>query len=433
MAKSLRNGVIPEAAADMSEYRLQYGIPSSSIVSWQEVEMHFPLCNGVEWVGFVDWTIRDFHSYNTEQGTTYNAYLVLDQQNALIDTVKAPYAQDLLRNIAEVTALDAVDWVVCNHAEPDHAGALPEIMAALPNATLVCNEKCRQVLARYFDTSRWKVRIVAAGETLSLGERTLEFVPTPLAHWPESMFTYLPQEKILFSMDAFGQHFASPQRFDDESCLAAALIEAKTYYANILTPYGVPAAKALAAAAKLDIGMIAPSHGVIWRKHLPRILEAYQDWSSGIPRRKVVVLYDSMWDSTAHMAQAVHEGALCAGAEVQLMHLRQSTLTRIATEVFDAAAVAFGSATLNAWMMPMAGAALAYLQGLKPSKKAAVAFGSYGWSRGGPEAVHEALEGLKWELVGPPIKSQYRPTQENLEQCRAAGAQLAALALAAGR
>lgn len=394
--------------------------------------MHCPLCDGVEWVGYVDWTIRDFHSYNTEEGTTYNAYLVLDEQNALIDTVKAPYAEDLLRNIAEVLDPAKVNWVVCNHAEPDHAGALPYIMAALPNAVLVCNEKCRQALSQHFDVASWKVRVLSAGETLSLGKRTLEFVPTPLAHWPESMFTYLAPEKILFSMDAFGQHFASAQRFDDEACLADVMREAKTYYANILTPYGIPAGKALAAAGKFDIDMIAPAHGIIWRTHLPQILEAYRDWTSGVPKRKVVVLYDSMWESTAQMAQAIHEGAVTSGVDVQLLHIRQSTLTRIATEIFDAAAVAFGSATLNAWMMPMPGAVLAYLQGLKPSKKAAIAFGSYGWSRGGPEAVHDCLEGLKWEMLGPPIKSQYRPNAQILEQCRAAGTLLAERARAAG-
>lgn len=395
--------------------------------------MHCTLRHGIEWVGYVDWTIRDFHSYTTEQGTTYNAYLVLDRQNALIDTVKAPYAEDLLGNIAEVTELDSIRWVICNHAEPDHAGALPKILSALPNAILVCNEKCRAVLSQYFDIAAWKIKIITPGETLSLGERTLEFVNTPLAHWPEAMFTYLPQERILFSMDAFGQHYASAQRFDDEARLDTALIEAKTYFANILTPYGVPTGKALAAAEKLEIEMIAPAHGIIWRTHLPKILEAYQDWTSGIPRRKVVVLYDSMWESTAQMANAVHEGAVHKGADVRLIHIRRNDLTRIATEVFDAAAVAFGSATLNMWMMPMAGAVLAYLQGLKPSRKAALAFGSFGWSKGGPEAVHEAMEGLKWEMIGPPIKAQYRPTPQVLEECRAAGAHLAEKALAAGK
>lgn len=393
--------------------------------------MHCQLREGIEWVGYVDWTIRDFHSYTTEQGTTYNAYLVLDQQNALIDTVKAPYAEDLLRNIAETADLSSIQWVICNHAEPDHAGALPRILAALPNATLVCNEKCRVALSQYFDTAAWKIKVIAPGETLSLGKRTLAFVNTPFAHWPEAMFTYLPEERILFSMDAFGQHYASAQRFDDEACLDTAMIEAKTYFANILTPYSAPTGKALAAAGKMAIEMIAPSHGIIWRTHLPKILQAYQEWTSGAPKYKVAVLYDSMWESTAQMAHAIHEGAIQRGADVRLIHIRRTDLTRIATEVFDAGAVAFGSATLNMWMMPMAGAVLAYLQGLKPSKKAALAFGSFGWSKGGPEALHEAMEGLKWDLISPPLKAQYRPTPQVLEKCRAAGADLAEKARAA--
>ncbi len=394
--------------------------------------MHCMLRDGIAWVGYVDWTIRDFHSYTTEQGTTYNSYVVLDQQNTLIDTVKAPYAGDLLRNIAEVADLAKIHWVICNHAEPDHAGALPEIMAALPNATLVCNEKCLKVLSQYFGAGAWKVKTVTAGETLLLGEKTLEFIPTPLAHWPEAMFTYLRPENILFSMDAFGQHYASAQRFDEKACVETALSEAKTYYANILTPYGVPTAKALAAAGKLDIEMIAPSHGVIWREHLSRILSLYQEWTSGIPKRKVVVLYDTMWESTEQMARAVYEGAVRPGVTVHLIHIRRSNLTRIATEVFDAAAVAFGSATLNGWMMPMAGAVLASLQGLKPGKKAGIAFGSYGWSRGGPEAIHECLEGWKWDMIAAPIRAQYRPTPQILDECRAAGAALAERAVAMG-
>ncbi len=391
--------------------------------------MHVSLCEGIDWVGYVDWTVRDFHSYNTERGTTYNAYLLRDEQTALIDTVKEPYGGTLLANVAGLIDPAKVDWVVCNHAEPDHSGVLPQVLAAMPNATLVCNAKCLQALSKHYDTTGWKTKIVAPGDVLSLGKRTLEFINTPMAHWPESMFTYVRQEKLLFSMDAFGQHCATTERFDDETCIGTVMEDARTYYANILMPYGTSTAKAMDSVSGLEIDMIATSHGVIWRSHIPQILEAYRRWTSGKPQPKVIILYDTMWESTAAMARAFEEGAAHPGVHVKVIHVRRNTLTTIAADVFDAAAVAVGSATLNGTMMPQLGAVFCYLHGLKPRAKVAVGFGSYGWGRGATEAIQEGLEGLKWDVLRAPIKSQYKPTPEILEECRAAGALLAQKAL----
>lgn len=387
--------------------------------------MHCSIGNDIDWVGYVDWHVRDFHSYNTDQGATYNAYLVRDAETALIDTVKAPYAELLLRNIAELTPFENIKWVVCNHAEPDHAGALQKVMAALPQATLLCTKKCQQILSQYFDASGWKIKTVSTGDRISIGARELVFAATPFAHWPESMFTYIPQDKTLFSMDAFGQHCATSARFEEEAGLEMILEQAKTYYANILMPYGPAVAKAMAAVADFAIETVAPAHGVIWRRHIPEILDAYRNWSSGKVNPKALVLFDSMWESTTAMAQAIYEGASQPGVEVKLIHIRRSNLTRIADEMLDAAAVAVGSATLNAGMMPAAGAVMTYLDGLKPLGKAGFAFGSYGWSRGGPEIIHEQLSSWKWDLLRAPLKAQYRPTPEILEECRAAGAALA--------
>ncbi len=387
--------------------------------------MDTTLRQDIDWVGCVDWTIRDFHSYKTERGATYNAYLVRDDKTALIDTVKAPYAEELLENIARLTELAEVDYVVCNHAEPDHAGSLPRVMESLPSATLVCDKKCLATLSKCFDASGWKTEIVASGDTIPLGKRTLQFVETPMVHWPESMFTYVPEEKLLFSMDAFGQHYASSQRFDDEVPLCTVLEEAKTYYANIVMPYGKQVAGVLEQAGGLDIEMIAPSHGVIWRTHPAKIIEAYKNWCVCRPKPKVLVVYDTMWESTGRMARAICEGASQPGVEAVLLHVRRSHLTRIAAEVIDAATVAFGSATLNRGMMPMAGAALTYLKGLQPTGKAAFAFGSYGWGRGGPEAVQKYLEAMKWEILREPLRAQYRPAPEVLDECREAGKMLA--------
>ena len=396
--------------------------------------MNTTLRKNIDWVGYVDWTIRDFHSYETARGATYNSYLVRDEKTALIDTVKAPFADRLLRNVSALTDLSDIDYVVCNHAEPDHAGGLPRVMKALPGATLVCNKKCVAALSRHFDTahfdtSAWRIRVVTSGDTLPLGQRTLQFIDTPMVHWPESMFPFIPEEKLLFSMDAFGQHYATSGRFDDEVPLCTLMEEAKAYYATIVTPYGKQVAGVLEQAATLDIEMIAPAHGVIWRSQIAKIVEAYKDWSVCRPKAKVLVIYDTMWDSTGQMARAIHQGASLAGVEAVLIHIRRSNLTTIATEVLDSATVAFGSATLNRGMMPMAGAVLTYLKGLRPVGKAGFAFGSYGWGKGGPEAVGDCLENMGWQVLREPLKAQYRPMPKVLDECREAGKALAQKAL----
>jgi len=383
------------------------------------------ICDGIDWVGFVDWNVRDFHGYDTHRGATYNAYLVRDEKTALIDTVKGPYAKNLLTRVGELAGLDKVDYVVCNHAEPDHSGSLPAVMAALPHATLLCNKKCSQTLGRYYDTSGWRIQIVASGDSVSLGKRTLQFIDTPMVHWPESMFTYVPEEKLLFSMDAFGQHYATSQRFDDEADLDTVMAEAKSYYANIVMPYGKRVVLTLKQAGELELEIIAPSHGLIWRSHMDRILEAYADWAVCKPVAKVLVMYDSMWDSTGRMARAIYDGAAQSGVEVQLLHVRKTSLTRIATEALDAACIAFGSSTLNGEMMPQAAAVLTYLKGLKPVGKAALAFGSYGWAKQGPAAVEEMLKAMKWEILREPVLSQYAPGEAVLADCRSAGKLLA--------
>ena len=391
--------------------------------------MNTTLRENIDWVGYVDWTVRDFHSYQTDRGATYNAYLVRDEKTALIDTVKAPFAEDLLRNISALADPESIDYVVCNHAEPDHTGALPRVLEAMPDATLVCDEKCRKALALHYDVSGWRFEVVASGDTIALGKRTLQFLETPMVHWPESMCTYVPEEKLLFSMDAFGQHFATSPRFDDELPLAATLDEAKTYYANIVMPYGRQVLTVLDAIAGLEIDMIAPSHGLIWRSHIPEIVKAYRDWAACRAKPKVLIIYDSMWESTAAMGAAILEGASVPGVQAQLIHVRRSNLTRIATEVLDAAAIAFGSSTLNRGMMPVAASVLTYLKGLKPVGKAAFAFGSYGWGKGGPEAVEEHLRAMKWEILREPLRAQFRPTREVLGECREAGKKLARKAL----
>ncbi|MCL2119348.1 MAG: FprA family A-type flavoprotein [Planctomycetaceae bacterium] len=394
--------------------------------------MHTELKSGINWVGYVDWSVRDFHSFDTRHGATYNSYLVQDEKIALIDTVKGGYAPQLLTNVRELVSPDRVDYVICNHAEADHAGAMPAVIKALPNATLVCNAKCRDILAGYFDISAWKIKILTPGETLRLGRRTLHFLDTPMVHWPDSMVTYIPEEKLLFSNDAFGQHLASSVRFDDQWNLHDILLEAKSYYANIVAPYSRQVLKTLEAASQLDIQMIAPSHGLIWRKNLPAILEAYFAWASGHCVPKIVVLFDSMWESTAQMADSILAGAnaVSQAVNVQLLHARRNTLTRIATEMLDASAVAFGSATLNGQMMPAMASALTYIKGLyRCVKKPAFAFGSSGWSIGGGEQNAKGFEEMNWGHVDEKARASWRATQDVHQACFNAGRRLARKAM----
>ncbi len=387
--------------------------------------MHTPILDRIDWVGYVDYHVRDFHSYDTERGATYNAYLVRDDKTALIDAVKAPYAEYLLRNIAERIDPAKVDYVVCNHAEPDHSSGLTRVMQAMPQAKLVCDLRCREALSAYHDTSSWQFELVKTGDRISLGSRTLEFVETPMVHWPESMVTYVPEEKLLFSMDAFGQHYATSQRFDDELCLSTIMDEAKKYYANIVMPWGKQVRATMEKASQLPIAMIAPAHGVIWRTHAETILDAYTDWAVCRPAAKVLIVYDSMWESTSSMAEAIGEGATQDGVAVLPMHVRRTSLTRIATESLDCAVLAVGSATLNRGVMPAAAAAMNYLEGLRPTGKAAMAFGCHGWGKGAPEAIDAWLDGMPWEKLREPIRCQYRATPAVLDECRAAGRMLA--------
>ena len=387
--------------------------------------MNITLKDGIDWVGHIDWTVRDFHGYKTESGSTYNAYLIRDEKSAVIDAVKAPYADKLIEHIQALTDLENISYVVCNHAEPDHSGGLPGLLAACPQAELVCNPKCKAALEMHYDTSAWKWHVVADGDTISLGKRTLSFINTPMVHWPESMFTYVPEDKLLFSMDAFGQHHASAFRFDDEEPLDVIMQEAKAYYANIVMLYGRPIAQTMARAAELEIEMIAPSHGVIWRSHIKDVFAAYQKWVVCKPAPKVIVLYASMWQSTELMARAILEGAQECNVEAQFFNVDNTHSTRIVTEVLDCAAVAIGSPTLNNSLMPAMAGVLCYMSGLRPTNKQGFAFGSYGWSlRGGASAVETSMKEMKIDITRDPIRAQYVPTPEVLEECREAGRQM---------
>lgn len=346
----------------------------------------------VYWVGGIDWTERNFHGYTTDRGSTYNAYLILDEKITLIDTCKPPFADELLERIADVIDPAKIDYVISNHVEQDHSGAIPAIMAAAPNAKIVTSDPhgLKGLKAHYGEA--YEYIPIKTGDTLNIGKRTLTFAATMMVHWPDNMVTYSAFDKILFSNDAFGQHYASSRRFDDEVGLPEVLDQAKKYYANIVMPYSRHVVKALGALGGLDFDMIAPSHGIIWRSHVADILDIYQKWSSLVPDEYAIVVYDSMWHTTEAMAQQILEAFIEAGIPARLFDLKVDHISDIMTEVLSARYIAVGSPTLNNGMMPTVASFLWYLKGLSPKDRIGIPFGSYGWGQNGPQEVAEVLE-----------------------------------------
>lgn len=367
---------------------------------------------GISWVGAVDWNLRNFHGYLTPRGTTYNAFLVQDEKIALIDTVKHYCAEEMLSRIRSVVDPAAIDYVVCNHVEMDHSGALPRLLEIAPNATVVTCAAGEKGLREHYRKD-WKFQIVKAGEQLKLGARTLQFVPTPMVHWPDNMVTWMPEERLLFSNDAFGQHYASPERFDDELPLHLVVEEAQKYYGNIVLSYQPMVAKALEALKALDVGMIAPSHGLLWRTNVRTILEHYRRWTANQTDERALVVYDTMWDSTAQMARAIAAAFENKGVPTKLYDLKETHVSEIMTDVVVSKYVCVGSPTLNNNLLPTVAAFLTYLRALSPKKRTGLAFGSYGWGGQSIEQVNQGLKECGFELLEP-LKAKYVPDDATL-------------------
>ncbi|HOO57443.1 MAG TPA: FprA family A-type flavoprotein [bacterium] len=381
--------------------------------------------DGIYYVGHKDWIVRNFHGYTTSRGSSYNAYLIRDEKNVLVDTVKAPYAEELIENVSRIIDPSKIDFVLSNHTEPDHSGSMPAVMEAMPNATVIATAAGEKGLKKYYGGDDWKFQVVKNGDSMSIGKRSLVFVPTPMVHWPDSLATYVPEEKLIFTMDAFGQHFATSSYYDDEVDYSELMLEAKKYYANIVMHLGNVIKKVLPAVEALDIDMMAPSHGLIWRKHIPDIIARYKAWTECKPSAKVLVIYDSMWHSTEMMAHAIYDGANKTGINVRLIDLKSNDLTDIVTDVLDAGAVIVGSPTLNNGMMPTVSAFLTYMKGLKPTNKIGFAFGSHGWAGGGAKAVNEELVKTGIEIVRDPLTCVFRPEQQVLDECIQLGSGIA--------
>jgi flavorubredoxin len=375
------------------------------------------LADGVYWVGAIDWNIRNFHGYTTHLGATYNAYLVVDEKIALIDTVKAPFYDQMLTRVKEIVALEDIDYVVSNHVEMDHSGSLPMTMKDARNAKLITLEKFGESGLKKTFHSEWPTEAVKEGSELSLGKKKLVFIPTPMLHWPDSMCSYLVEDKILFSMDAFGQHLATSSRFDDEVGLDVIMPEATKYYANILMPFGDLIVRAVEKLGGLDINIIACSHGIIWRSNIETIVNAYASWGRGETTNKALVIYDTMWGSTEKMAHALVEGIISENIEAKLYNLTKSDQSDIIKEVLDARAILVGSPTLNNGMFPTIASFLCYLKGLKPKGKIGAAFGSHGWAGGAVKAIEQEMDQMGIEMVDSGLAFKFVPEPDELQKC----------------
>jgi anaerobic nitric oxide reductase flavorubredoxin len=385
------------------------------------------LVEGINWVGVVDWNLRDFHGYTTRRGATYNSYLISAEKTALVDTVKYTFSNELLRNMREIVDPAKIDYIIINHLEKDHSSSLPIIAKYAKNATVIASPRGKDAIIEHYGAN-FNIKTVKTGDELKLGKRTLRFVEAPMLHWPDSMFTYVVEDKILMPNDAFGQHLATSERFDDEVDEHILMEEAKTYYANILMPLAPLITRKIQEVVQMGIPieMIAPSHGLIWRSDPSKIIKAYLDWSAGVSVNKVIVVYDTMWGSTDMMARAITEGVASQGVDAKLMKLRAAETSDIITEILDAKAVIVGSPTIHNGIFPTLGGFLTHITGLKPKGKLWGFFGSYGWGGGAVRGMKEMAQKAGFEIYEQGLEVRFVPDQEDLKNCFEFGQQIAA-------
>ncbi len=377
----------------------------------------------IYWVGAIDWAIRDFHGYLTPNGSSYNNYLILDEQITLLDTVKYNFADVTIDNIKSIADPSKIKNIIINHIENDHVTSLDKIFSLTPNATIYITERGKKGLVRFFDISKWDIRTVKTGDTLNIGKRNLLFIETPMLHWPDSMMTYIKEDRILISQDAFGQHMASSARFDDEfiNCSSISELEdaVKDYYANILMPFGALIKNKIEELQKLglQIDIIAPDHGIIWRKDPMKIINLYLDMANGKSDMRVVIIYDTMWQSTEQMTLPIAQGIRDEGVDVKIIKLRATPLSIAVKEFWKARGCLVGSPTLNNSMFPTIAEFLSYLKGLRPKNRIVGAFGSYGWGGGAVKDIYEEFKKMGLEIIEPGIQVVYKPSPEDIDRC----------------
>lgn len=393
--------------------------------------MNVRIKNNVYWVGKTDWELRKFHGdeYSTHRGSTYNSYLLREEKVALIDTVWAPFAKEYVENLADEIGLENIDYVIANHAEIDHSGALPELMRSIPETPIYCTANGVKSLKGHYHQD-WNFHVVKTGDRLSLGSKELIFVEAPMLHWPDSMFCYLTGDNILFSNDAFGQHLSSELLFNDLVDQNELYVEALKYYANILTPFSRQVEKKIQEflSLNLPLDVICTSHGVVWRDNPAQIVNKYVEWAHGYKENQVTIVYDTMWNGTRVMAEQIAAGINKADPVVNVKLFSSSKADRndIITEIFKSKAVLFGSPTINKGILTSVAGILEEIRGLGFRGKKAAAFGCYGWSGESVPILAESLKESGFDVIGEGLKVLWNPSEESKEQCRDYGRSIAA-------
>jgi len=375
------------------------------------------------WVGGIDWDLRNFHGYSTNRGTTYNSYLINDEKITLVDTVKPKFMGEMLSRIEEIVEPKKIDYIISNHVEMDHSGSLPEIAKICPNAEIITSTRGEKGLNKHYKDN-FNLKVVGSGESLNIGKRNLTFVHIPMVHWPDSMVTYIKKDKLLLSNDSFGQHIASQERFDHELEWGVLKEEAAKYYANIVMPYDVQVEKALSSILDLDINMIAPSHGIIWKNHIEKIVNEYKKWAKNESEQKALIIYDSMWGSTEKIANVLREGINEIGVNVSIRNLKNTHISDIISEVLTTKLILLGSPTLNNGLLPTMGGFLSYMKGLRPKNKIGFVFGSYGWGGQAVGDIEKIIRDLSWDIPFQSININYIPTKDDLKNIKNIGNKL---------
>ncbi|MBF0487948.1 MAG: FprA family A-type flavoprotein [Nitrospirae bacterium] len=378
----------------------------------------------IYWVGVVDWAVRDFHGYVTPSGTTYNNYLIMDEEVTLVDTVKHDFLEVGIANLKSIVDPSLIKNIVVNHIENDHMGALERVMEIVPrDVTIYATQRGKAGMGRFFDISKWNIKVVKTGDEIKTGKYKLKFIETPMIHWPDSMMTYVDGAKLLLSQDAFGQHIATAARFDDEFIDSASWAELQDatldYYANILMPFGTLIKAKINEIQKMgiEIDMIAPDHGVIWRKHHERAMEMYLDMANNKAKERIVIIYDTMWSSTEQMALPMLRGIRDEEVDCKVIKLRSTPMSVAIKEFWKSRGCLIGSPTLNNEVFPSIAEFMVHLKGLRPKERLMAAFGSYGWGGGAVNWLYEMFKQMKMPVIEPGVQVQYRLKAEDENRC----------------
>lgn len=388
--------------------------------------MSFKINDHITYVGKIDWELRKFHGeeYSTQKGSSYNSYLIQDEKTVLIDTVWQPFGKEFVQNLKQEIALHQIDYIIMQHSEVDHSGALPYLMQEIPDTPIYCTAAGKKIILGHYHQN-WNFVEVKTGDRLNLGQREITFIEAKMLHWPDTMFSFLSEDNILFSTDAFGQHYASEHMYNDLVNQDEISTEAMKYYANILTPFSKMVAGKINELEKLNlpINMICPSHGILWRENPMQIVKKYMEWATEYQENQVTLIYDTMWNSTRRMAEEIAAGLRKANADltVKLFNSARSDKTEIIMEVFRSKAIIVGSPTVNNGVLSSVAGILEEIKGMKFKNKKASAFGSYGWSGENTKLIAEELQKAGFEVIDPGLRLLWLPDQEGFNQCEELG------------